>query len=141
MSFNYRVAVEVIMQHEGKILLVKRAKNLPIAPDVWNVPAAKIGLTETPSHVVVRECLKETNVKVKIIKPLCDRAFKTKYNGHDAYRLVFTYLCEPENGIENFRLNEDHSTHEWISPEDVMKPEYDTVMHELRMTINELSKG
>jgi len=58
---SYRVAVEALIYHEGKILLVKRAEHNEVAPGVWNVPACKIGFEETTLDAVKRCCIEQTN--------------------------------------------------------------------------------
>ncbi|HEY8390519.1 MAG TPA: NUDIX domain-containing protein, partial [Clostridia bacterium] len=45
---NYRISVEIILLHEGKVLLTKRAPHCKVAPNVWNVPAGKIKYDEIP---------------------------------------------------------------------------------------------
>jgi len=55
---DYRIAVEAIIVHEGKVLLAKRADN-----GAWYVPAGKAKYEETPKEAVIREVREETNLK------------------------------------------------------------------------------
>lgn len=132
---NYRVAVEALIVNNDKVLLTKRVEAAKVAPGAWNVPAGKVKYTETTNEAVVRECLEETNLKVKVIDLLQERAFETKSGDEKAYRLVFTFLVKPINEITDFKLNDEHSEFEWINPNEVMKTKYDSVMSQLRECI------
>jgi len=47
---DYRIAVEAIIVHDGKVLLTRRADN-----GAWYVPAGKAKYEETPREAIVRE--------------------------------------------------------------------------------------
>jgi len=57
---NYRISVEIILLHEGKVLLTKRAEHCKVAPNVWNVPAGKVKYEEIPVQGLYREAKYET---------------------------------------------------------------------------------
>ena len=63
---NPKVITGVIVQHEGKILLAKRA----IEPryGTWTVPAGFMELEETAQVGAARECFEETEAKIKNIE-------------------------------------------------------------------------
>ena len=51
---------EVVVLHEDKVLLVRRADN-----GQWTLPAGIIHPGEEPSHTAVREVLEETGVAIR----------------------------------------------------------------------------
>jgi len=61
---NPAAAAGVIIQKEGKILLVKRKFN-PYKGD-WSLPAGFIEYEESPERCALREVKEETNLKVKL---------------------------------------------------------------------------
>lgn len=58
-----RVAVGVVVVHEGRVLLVERAK--PPALGEWAVPGGSVELGETLGRAAEREVLEETGVSVR----------------------------------------------------------------------------
>jgi ADP-ribose pyrophosphatase YjhB (NUDIX family) len=60
-----KVAAAVIVEQEGKILLVRRA----IDPfrGLWSLPAGFVDAGEDPAIAAVRECLEETSLQVAVV--------------------------------------------------------------------------
>ena len=58
-----KVAVGVLVEKEGKVLLVKRL-NEP-KPGSWSIPAGFMDAHEDPRHAAERECLEETGLIVR----------------------------------------------------------------------------
>jgi 8-oxo-dGTP diphosphatase len=60
-----KVAAAVVVEHEGKILLVRRAYD----PEggKWSLPAGFVDGGEDPQQAAVRECLEETGLSVRIL--------------------------------------------------------------------------
>ena len=61
-----KVAAGVVVEREGKILLVRRA----VDPEMgkWSIPAGFVEADEDPAETAVRECLEETGLKVRIAR-------------------------------------------------------------------------
>jgi 8-oxo-dGTP diphosphatase len=59
-----KVAVAILVQQGGKVLLVQRA-NDPLQ-GLWTLPAGFVDAGEDPQAAAVRECWEETNLKVRI---------------------------------------------------------------------------
>ena len=137
---DYRVAVEAVIQHEGKILLVKRGANQEVAPDVWNVPACKIGFDETTRDAVKRCCIEQTNLPVRVERELKQRAFRVVAPQGEAPRLIFTYLVTPKVALNKFNLSPKHSASVWVTPQDIEDSKYDSLMPELSHIIAKLNE-
>ena len=60
-----KVAAGVLVESEGKVLLVKRI-NVPMQGK-WTLPAGFVDGQEDPRSTAVRECLEETGLEVEII--------------------------------------------------------------------------
>ena len=60
-----KVAVAVLVEQEGKVLLVRRA----VDPQrgYWSLPAGFIDAGEDPMEAATRECLEETGLLVRIV--------------------------------------------------------------------------
>ncbi|TYP47669.1 NUDIX domain-containing protein [Thermosediminibacter litoriperuensis] len=130
---NYRISVEIILLHEGKVLLTKRAEHCKVAPNVWNVPAGKIKYDEIPVQGLYREAKEEINLDVELLEELSVRNLKSKSGDEDIYRVVFTYLVKPKNDdISSLKLNDEHSELAWITKEDLNNPRYETLHNDIR---------
>jgi 8-oxo-dGTP pyrophosphatase MutT (NUDIX family) len=133
---NYRVAVEVMLKVDGKLLLMKRAPDCDVAPGVWSVPAGKVKYEEIPLKAVVRECFEETGIDVKIVREIDCRAFKTQIRGEDAFRLVYAYLVEPID-VKNceVKLSDEHTEFAWVDRNEIEDEKYECLQKEVKEAI------
>lgn len=60
-----RVAAAVLVEREGKVLLVRRA--IPPEEGRWTLPAGFIDAGENPARAAERECLEETGLHVHVV--------------------------------------------------------------------------
>lgn len=65
--FNPKMVVGCIVEHEGKILLCRRA--IEPCKGLWTLPAGFMELHESSAQGAVRETLEEANAHVEIISP------------------------------------------------------------------------
>jgi 8-oxo-dGTP diphosphatase len=63
-----KVAAAVLVEKEGKALLIKRA-NVP-ERGKWTLPAGFVDAGEDPRQAASRECLEETGLRVRIVSLL-----------------------------------------------------------------------
>jgi 8-oxo-dGTP diphosphatase len=61
---EHKVAAGVLVEHDGKVLLVRRAVNP--RQGTWSFPAGFVEFDEDPAEAAVRECREETGLEVKI---------------------------------------------------------------------------
>ncbi|WP_202113219.1 NUDIX hydrolase [Paenibacillus sp. MMS18-CY102] len=135
---NYRIAVEIIIVHDGKILLTKRAEDAQVGPGAWCVPSGKVKYEERPIEALYREALEETNLEVEFIAELDQRTFKGKSTIEDIYRLVFTYLVKPKfDRIDRFAINEEHSEYAWVTKKELSDPKFGTLHPTLMRLLEE----
>jgi ADP-ribose pyrophosphatase YjhB (NUDIX family) len=133
---NYRVAVEVMLKVDGKLLLMKRAPNCDVAPGVWSVPAGKVKYEEIPLKAVVRECFEETGIHVKIVREIDCRAFKTQIRGEEAFRLVYAYLVELVDGTNcEVKLSDEHKEFAWVDKNEIEDKKYESLQKEVKEAI------
>lgn len=136
---NYRIAVEIILLHNNKVLLTKRADHCEINPAVWNVPAGKVKYEEIPKAALFREAKEEINLDVEFIKELDVRAFKGTSAIEDFYRCVFTYLVKAvDDNIDHLQINEEHSEYAWVDKNDLQDEKYASLHLNLRRIILKL---
>jgi ADP-ribose pyrophosphatase YjhB (NUDIX family) len=61
---EHKVAAGVLVEHKGKVLLVRR-RMIP-GQGMWTLPAGFVDFGEDPAEAAVRECREETGLGVKI---------------------------------------------------------------------------
>lgn len=62
---EHKVAAGVLVEHEGKVLLVRRRMNP--RQGLWTFPAGFVDFDEDPAVAAVRECREETGLEVETI--------------------------------------------------------------------------
>ncbi len=88
-----KVAVAVLIEQDGKILLVRR-DNVP-RQGMWTLPAGFVEGEEDPKITAVRECLEETGLSIRITE-LMD-VIHGKEHEHGA-SIVILYRGDVETG-------------------------------------------
>lgn len=64
---NPKIVVGCIVEHDGKVLLCKRA--IPPSPERWTLPAGYLELQEGVADGAVRETREEANARVRVSAP------------------------------------------------------------------------
>ena len=101
-----------IVEHEGRILLVKR--NAGYETLTWQFPAGKVKSDETSKDCAVRECMNETGVKVYAYKKLGHR------HHPETGKEIHYWLCKYIRGNANNRDIEENESVEWVAKKDVL---------------------
>ena len=121
-----------IVNYEGRILMIKRAKregNL-----VWGFPGGKVEVGETKEEACIREIYEETGINISITKLLGERI-------HPENRQKITYfLCKQESGQimvqdENEILEATYKTRQEFES-DVKTDVYEPVKEYIKKYIN-----
>ncbi len=82
-----RLAVGAVVVHQGRILLVRRAK--APAKGLWAIPGGSVNLGETLQQAAEREILEETGLTIRAAEPLL--TFETIRRDPDG-RVRFHYV-------------------------------------------------
>jgi 8-oxo-dGTP diphosphatase len=69
-----RAGVKGALVRDGRLLLLLRRKDLPVLPDLWDLPGGVLGRGGTLKGILVREVHSETGFRVRVGEPL-DVAF------------------------------------------------------------------
>ena len=111
-----QISVSAIVVKNKSFILLKRAQFDEFGKKgSWTLPCGRIEVYEDPNKAIVREVKEETNLKVKILKPLGVWSCKKD----EVWRVSICYLCKYESGKE--KLSNEHSNFLWISLKDVNK--------------------
>ncbi len=131
-AISFRISVESVILHEEKVLLVKRAPNCKVAPNVWNVPAGKVNMLEITREAVIRETFEETGLRVRTVQLLSESAFDIMVANEKAFRNMFTYLTVPVDSNTEVQLNEEHTEYVWVTKDELQTDTYTSLMPRLK---------
>jgi A/G-specific adenine glycosylase len=119
---HYTVAIAVIINIEGKLLIDKR-KPEGFLGGLWELPGGKKQKNETFKQAVEREALEETGLQVEAIKKLC--IVKHAYSHFSV--TLHAYLCKPvlgkakPLGCEQIKWVRPAELHRFAFPSGTMK--------------------
>jgi len=111
-----QVSVSAIIIKNGKFILIKRIQFDEFGKvGSWTLPCGRIKFFENPNKAVTREVKEETNLNVKVLKPL---SIWSKRKG-DVWRISICYLCKYKG--RKLKLSKEHSDSIWLAFKDVKK--------------------
>jgi 8-oxo-dGTP diphosphatase len=67
---SYEVALVLLVDPSGAVLLQHRDEHTPVSPNQWSLPGGHIEPGETPEEAARRELLEETGLTVGELHPL-----------------------------------------------------------------------
>jgi len=64
------VALKALIVKNGKILIIKRSSKEDVFANEWDLPGGKLKFGENPVNGLKREVFEETDLKIKVVKPI-----------------------------------------------------------------------
>lgn len=106
--------VKGIIKHNKKYLLLQKSQDYEQSNiGKFECPGGTIERGETPRKAILRETLKETGLKCKIVKELPTIQIKTK----EVNSKCKVYLLEATS--DQVKLSDEHSSYAWLQAEEV----------------------
>ena len=100
MAFERRVALYVLRDKSGKVLLQHRDKSAPRLPEMWGFFGGYIEGSESPKVAALREARKELGLELKSLK------FFRRYelpDRHGKYREFFVFVAPLNHDIKRLK--------------------------------------
>jgi ADP-ribose pyrophosphatase YjhB (NUDIX family) len=113
---EHKVAAGVIVERDGKVLLVRRRLNP--RRGLWSFPAGFVDFDETPAQAALRECREETGLEVEIVDLLDVIAGP----GHGDADIVIIYRARwvgDQRVEDHLRAADDVDRVAFFAPEDL----------------------
>ena len=109
---EHKVAAGVLVEHEGRVLLVRRRLNP--RQGLWTFPAGFVDFGEDPAEAAVRECREETGLQVEITGLLDVIAGREHEHGAD---IVIVYCARRVGG--QVRAADDVDRVDFFAPDEL----------------------
>lgn len=119
--------VTCILEHDGKILLLKRSNQVRTYRGLWGGVAGYIEKHEEPYHAAIKEIQEETGIYLDALKLICEGdtlQFSDTYDGRNYDWVVYPFLFHIKSR-KLVHLDWEHEEYCWVYPNKVKK--FDTV--------------
>jgi 8-oxo-dGTP diphosphatase len=108
-------ASAVVLNKEGKLLVVKRAEDDNFLPGTWELPGGGVDFLEEPRVGVRRELKEECGIDVDVLHPLTEFSFVMPTEEGEKHTVEIIYLCLLSDDSPPVSLSFEHSDYKWVS--------------------------
>lgn len=118
-----RLAAAVVMDEQGRVLLVRRSERERFLPRVWGVPCGKLEPGESPGDGALRELKEETGLLGEVVRRVGESSFVSDYRGREVKNWQANFLVRPLTGLVT--LPEPDQAYAWLAPADLSSVDID----------------
>ncbi len=112
-NINFHITVKAIVIYRRKILILKKVKPSTDGLGFWELPGGGIEYGETPQEALIRELKEETDLDIKIIKPVYTfTAIRPQYQ-----TVGIGFLTIPTH--DQVKISEEHTEYKFIEYEEL----------------------
>lgn len=118
-----RLAAAVVMDEQGRVLLVRRSLRERFLPGVWGVPCGKLEPGESPRDGALRELKEETGLLGEIVRRVGTSSFVSEYRGREIENRQDNFLVRPLT--RHVTLPAPDQDHAWLAPSELATVDVD----------------
>lgn len=124
-----KVVAVIVLNPEGKFLILKRSPDKKVHAGLWNVPSGGIEKGESAKGAAIREVYEETGFKVV---DLIKGPFSEIKISDDSSLLIQYFLTRTNNsGKSKVKINSENTEYKWITPKESLNFEYASTKNEV----------
>lgn len=113
-NIRFHITVKAIVIYRQKILILKRVRPSSDGLGYWELPGGGLEYGETPHEALIRELKEETDLDIKIIKPIYTfTAIRPDYQ-----TVGIGFLTIPTN--DHVKLSEEHTDYQFVSSDKLL---------------------
>lgn len=129
-NIKFHITVKAIVIYHQKILILKRIRPSSDGLGYWELPGGGLEYGETPHEALIRELKEETDLDIKIIKPIYTfTAIRPEYQ-----TVGIGFLTIPTD--DHVKLSEEHTDYQFVSSNELLnyvdKKIYDDIITTLK---------
>lgn len=118
-----RLAAAVVMDEQGRVLLVRRSERERFLPRVWGVPCGKLEAGESPRDGALRELKEETGLLGDVVRRVGESSFVSDYRGHEVKNWQDNFLVKPLT--RHVSLPEPDQEYAWLGRDELTSVDID----------------
>lgn len=113
-NIRFHITVKGIVIYHGQILILKRTRPSTDGLGYWELPGGGLEYKETPHEALIRELKEETNLDIKILKPVYTfTAIRPQYQ-----TVGIGFLCIPTN--DHVKISKEHTEYKFVNSDDLL---------------------
>ncbi len=130
-NIRFHITVKGIVIYDDKVLILKRVRPSSDGLGYWELPGGGLEYGETPHQALIRELKEETNLDIKILKPVYTfTAIRENYQ-----TVGIGFLCIPTNN--HVTISNEHTDYLFADKEELKDYLDKTIYDDIIFTLEE----
>ncbi len=130
-NIRFHITVKAIVIYHQKILILKRTRPSSDGLGFWELPGGGLEYGETPHQALIRELKEETNLDIKIIKPVYTfTAIRPDYQ-----TVGIGFLAIPTN--DHVKISDEHTEYRFVSSDELLNYVDKKIYNDIITTLKE----
>lgn len=112
------VAVKAIIEHDGKVLILRESeKDTNAKSGQWGAPGGRLVPGESMNEALEREVQEETGLQIEILRPLHIDEWRPTVKNKQLQIIGLFLACTTDTS--NVTINDEHDEYRWIDQEEL----------------------
>lgn len=130
-NIRFHITVKAIVIYRQKILILKRTRPSSDGLGFWELPGGGLEYGETPHQALIRELKEETDLDIKIIKPVYTfTAIRPDYQ-----TVGIGFLTIPTN--DHVKISDEHTEYQFVSSDELLNYVDEKIYNDIITTLKE----
>ena len=130
-NIRFHITVIAIVIYHQNILILKRTRPSSDGLGFWELPGGGLEYGETPHQALIRELKEETNLDIKIIKPVYTfTAIRPDYQ-----TVGIGFLAIPTN--DHVKISDEHTEYRFVSSDELLNYVDKKIYNDIITTLKE----
>lgn len=124
-----KIGVTAFIQHDNKVLIVRRSQNESFLPGYYEMPGGKVEFGETAEDALIREIKEELNLKIKPMQPFS--VFSYTSSNSTKHTIDIQFKAELDDDVNNIKLSKEHDDYKLVSEDELNEYKISALMKEV----------